>query len=106
MLFYVQMKWKLRNRSLDDVLRLELSEIRHAQSQQGSSQDPIEVIGIWKVASQQRVIVVVNVASAEALDRNSMFRLPMRNHIEFEQVWPLSDYGQFARDLEQYVSSL
>jgi muconolactone D-isomerase len=102
MLFYVQMKWELRDKSLDELLRLELAEIRHAQSQQGPTEDPIKVVGIWKVASQHRVIVVVDAPSAEALDSNSMFRLPMRNYLEFEVVWPLSDYGQFARDLDDY----
>ncbi len=105
MLFYVQMKWNLREKSLDDVMRLELSEIRHAQSQEGQTDDPIKVIGIWKVASQHRVIVVVDASSAEELDRNSMFRLPMRNYIEFEAVWPLSEYGQFAKDLETYLGT-
>ena len=104
MLFYVQMKWVFRDKGLDDLLRLELVEIRHAQAQRGPSQDPIRVVGIWKVASQHRVIVVVDAPSAEVLDSNSMFRLPMRNYIEFEVVWPLSDYSQFAAELEDYIN--
>jgi len=107
MLFYVQMKWVFRDKSLDDVLRIERDEIQHAQSQRGDATDnPIKVIGIWKVASQHRVIVVVDVPSAEALDHNSMFDLPMRNHIEFEKVWPLSDYSTFERDLVAYLESI
>jgi hypothetical protein len=35
-----------------------------------------------------------------------MFRLPMRNYLEFEAVWPLSDYGKFTQQLQQHVQTL
>lgn len=102
MLFYVQMKWVLRDKSIDDLFRLEADEIRHAQSTAQSGM----LLHIWKVASQHRVIAIVDVESAEELDGNSMFGLPMRNHLEFEVVWALTDYQQFGKDLLSHVGRL
>ena len=35
---------------------------------------------------------------AEELDRTALGRLPMREYLEFEVVWPLRDYLGFAED--------
>jgi len=50
--------------------------------------------------------VVVDVQSAEQLDAHTMFTLPMRGHLEFEQVWALCDYAQFAGNLTKYIQAL
>ncbi len=102
MLFYVQMKWAFRDKNIDDLFRLEVEETQHAEQTVQSGM----VVGIWKVASQHRVIAIVDVASAEELDANSMFGLPMRNYLEFEEVWPLSDYQKFSAQLQDHVRKL
>lgn len=102
MLFYVQMKWVFRDKSIDDIFRLEVAETEHAEQTRDSGM----VVGIWKVASQHRVIAIVDVKSADELDANSMFHLPMRNYLEFEAVWPLCDYKDFTRQLVEHVRSL
>jgi ankyrin repeat protein/ketosteroid isomerase-like protein/muconolactone delta-isomerase len=101
-LYYVQMKWVFRDKNIDDLFRLEVEEAQHAEQTRDSGM----VVGIWKVASQHRVIAIVSVGSAEELDANSMFRLPMRNFLEFEAVWPLCEYGNFTRQLIEHVQSL
>ena len=53
------------------------------------------VVGRTKFASQYRVIAIDDVKSADNRDANSMFRLLMRNSLEFEAVWPLCDYQDF-----------
>jgi len=96
MLFYVQMRWNYQGRiSQEELWRLEAEETKHAQE----GIDAGIVKGIYKVASQHRVIAIVDVESAEDLDRNSMFGLPMREYLEFEKVWALRDYHGFAEDL-------
>lgn len=102
MLFYVQMKWNYQGRiSQDDLWAIEAKEGAHAQSQQGDTKDPVKVVSIYKVASQHRVIVIVDVESADALDRNTMGALPMREYLEFEHVWPLRDYNVFMEDVKR-----
>ncbi|MHB6904382.1 muconolactone Delta-isomerase family protein [Streptomyces sp. DB-54] len=96
MLFYVQMKWNHEGRiSLDQLWEVEAEETVHAKETIDSGM----VVGIWKVAAQKRVIAVVDCENAEELDRTALSRLPMREYLEFEVVWPLRDYLGFADDV-------
>jgi ketosteroid isomerase-like protein/muconolactone delta-isomerase len=96
MLFYVQMKWNYQNRiSQDKLWDLELLEGEHGI--QGLESGVVK--GLYKVVSQHRVIAIVDVDSLENLDRNSMGWLPMREFLEFEQVWALRDYRGFIQDV-------
>jgi muconolactone delta-isomerase len=100
MIFYVQMKWNYQGRiSQQELWALEASEGAHAEDQIQNANNSIKVIGIYKVVSQHRVIAIVDVDSLENLDRNSMGWLPMREYLEFEQVWALRDYGGFMNDV-------
>ncbi|MBI5521292.1 MAG: nuclear transport factor 2 family protein [Desulfarculus sp.] len=96
MLFYVQMKWNYQGRiSQDQLWDLELLEGEHGLEGLNSGL----VKGLYKVVSQHRVIAIVEVATLEDLDRNSMGWLPMREYLEFEQVWALRDYPGFIEDV-------
>jgi|GEM_PF-1629347 len=98
MLFYVQMKWNYQGRvSQDQLWDLEALEGEHGLAGVRSGL----VRGLYKVASQHRVIAIVDVASLEDLDRNSMGWLPMREYLEFEQVWALRDYAGFVEDVKR-----
>lgn len=102
MLFYVQMKWNYQGRiSQDDLWTIEAKEGSHAQSQEGQTKDSVKLIGIYKVASQHRVICIVDAVSVDALDRNSMGILPMKEYLEFEHVWALRDYNVFMEDVKK-----
>ncbi|ABK17534.1 muconolactone Delta-isomerase family protein [Syntrophobacter fumaroxidans] len=97
MLFYVQMKWNYQGRiSQDELWRLEAREGEHGLEGIRSGL----VKGLYKVVSQHRVIAIVDVDSLENLDRNSMGWLPMREYLEFEQVWALRDYAGFVEDVK------
>lgn len=97
MLFYVQMRWNHEGRiSLDELWEVEAEETFHAKETIESGM----VVGIWKVAAQKRVIAIVDVESIEELDRTALGRLPMREYLEFEQVWALRDYLGFAEDVQ------
>lgn len=96
MLFYVQMKWNHEGRiTLDELWDIEAEEALHAQQ----TVDSGFVVGIWKVAAQKRVIAILESPDAEELDRTALGRLPMREYLEFEAVWPLRDYLGFAEDV-------
>jgi muconolactone D-isomerase len=96
-LVYVQMKWNHEGRiSLDELWEVEAQETVHAKETIDSGM----VVGIWKVAAQKRVIAVLDVESVEELDRTALGRLPMREYLDFEVVWPLRDYLGFAEDVK------
>lgn len=96
MLFYVQMRWNHEGRlSLDQLWEVEKQETETAQE----TIDEGMVKGLYKVAAQKRVIAIVDVESPDELDRTALGRLPMREYLEFEQVWALRDYEGFAEDV-------
>jgi muconolactone delta-isomerase len=99
MLFYVQMRWNIEGRlTFDELWDLETQEVEHAQQTIESGM----VVGLYKVAAQKRVIGIINAESIEELDRTAMGRLPMREYLEFEVVWPLRDYLGFAEDVRAH----
>jgi muconolactone delta-isomerase len=97
MLFYVQMKWNYQGRiSQDELWDMEAIEGEHGLAGIKSGM----VKGLYKVVSQHRIIAIVDVDSLEDLDRNSMGWLPMREYLEFEEVWALRDYEGFIEDVK------
>lgn len=100
MLFYVQMKWNYQGRiSQDELWRMEAEEGKHGL--EGIESGVVK--GLYKVVSQHRVIAIVDVPTLEDLDNNSMIGLPMREYLEFEEVWPLRDYKGFIDDVNKWV---
>ena len=96
MLYYVQMKWNHEGRiTLDELWEIEAKETLHAQD----TVDSGFCVGIWKVAAQKRVIAIIDADTPDELDRTALGRLPMREDLEFEHVWPLRDYMSFAEDV-------
>jgi uncharacterized protein len=96
MLFYVQMRWNYQGRiSQDQLWDLEALEGVH-----GVEGIRAGFVQLYKVVSQHRIIAIVNADSLENLDRNSMGWLPMREYLEFEEVWALRDYEGFLEDVK------
>jgi len=77
MIFYMQMRWNIEGRlTLDEVWDLEIEESKAAK-------DGFNILHMYKVAGQRRVIAIVETESAENLDRVILGRLPMREVLEF-----------------------
>lgn len=94
--FFIQMRWNIEGRlSFDQLWDLELKEAEWAMS---SGPEAL----LWKVAGQKRVVGIVAVESIDELDRVILGRLPMREYLEFEQIWPLRDYEVFIEDARKH----
>lgn len=90
MLFYIQMRWNIEGRlPLDDMWELQVEEAAKAGA---------AVTNMYKVAAQRRVIAIGEFASADELDRTFMARLPLREYLELEAVWPLRKFTDFIAD--------
>jgi muconolactone D-isomerase len=99
MIFYMQMRWNIEGRlTLDEVWDLEIEESKAAK-------DGFKILHMYKVAGQRRVIAVVETESAENLDRMIMGRLPMREVLEFEAIWPLRSFDGFLEDCKTHFGA-
>ena len=95
MLFYLQMRWNVEGRlSNEELWALETREGDYAAEAVRLG----IVRSIYKVAGQRRVIAIVDVPDAQALDRTIMAALPMAEYLEFESIWPLREYAPFIED--------
>ncbi len=100
MLFYVQMGWNIEGRlTFDELWDLEAQEMDNAQALDESGTVKAQ---LDKVAAQKRIIGIIDVESIDELDRTAMGRLPMREYLEFEVVWPLRDYESFGEDVRKH----
>ena len=97
MLLFLQMRWKIEGQiTLEELWKKEVSEAAHALT----PNNPVKLVGIWKVVSQRRVIAIVDAPSGDEMDRET-FGLPLANYLELEQVWPLREYAAFIDDCKR-----
>jgi DNA-3-methyladenine glycosylase I len=99
MIFYMQMRWNIEGRlRLDEVWDLEIEEAKAAK-------DGFNLIAMYKVAGQRRVIAIVEIETAEDLDRVILGRLPLREVLEFEAIWPLRSFEGFVEDCRTHFGA-
>lgn len=99
MLFYIQMRWNIEGRlSQDELWDLEAKEGEYAKVAVSIGL----VKSIYKVAGQRRVIAIVDLEDADALDRTIMGGLPMAQYLEFEAIWALREYEPFIEDVKKH----
>jgi len=92
MLFYIQMRWNIDG-------RMTLDEMWDRQVEEGkAAAGSIDIIGMYKVASQRRVLAIIDVPSADELDRVLLGRLPLADFLDFEAVWPIREFSSFLED--------
>ena len=99
MLFYMQMRWNIEGRlSFKEVWDLEIEESEAAKA-------GFKILGMYKVAGQRRVIAIVDMPSADDLDRTIMGRLPLREFLEFEAIWPVRPFENFLEDCRTHFGT-
>jgi len=99
MLFYMQMRWNIEGRlSFKEVWDLEIEESEAAKAD-------FKILGMYKVAGQRRVIAIVDMPSADDLDRTIMGRLPLREFLEFEAIWPVRPFESFLEDCRTHFGT-
>lgn len=99
MIFYMQMRWNIEGRlSFKEVWDLEIEESEAAKAD-------FKVLGMYKVAGQRRVIAIVDMPSADDLDRTIMGRLPLREFLEFEAIWPVRPFESFLEDCRTHFGT-
>ena len=99
MLFHMQMRWNIEGRlGFKEVWDLEIEESEAAKAD-------FKILGMYKVAGQRRVIAIVDMPSADDLDRTIMGRLPLREFLEFEAIWPIRSFESFLEDCRTHFGT-
>lgn len=99
MFFYSKMRWDLKGMTFDELWKLEGEEVKQGIA----TLDAGFIQHLYKVTSEQYVIVIGNVPSAEEGDRFAMGRLPMHEHLIFEDVFSLEE--GFTIDVRGYLKT-
>jgi muconolactone delta-isomerase len=89
MLYYVELAWEPRERSVEGLWDRATRELRECES--------LKVLGLYRIAGQQRMVLIVDVDRAEAL--NGLANLPVLDTPSVEKIWLLRDYHLFAEDV-------
>jgi hypothetical protein len=67
--------------------------------------DGFKLVAMYKVAGQRRVIALAEMETAEDLDRVILGRLPLREVLEFEAIWPLRSFESFLEDCRTHFGA-
>ena len=87
MLYFSRMRWKLDGMSFNQLWKLEGEEAKAAVA---SIQQGI-VSHLYKPCAEQYVISIGQTRTVDDFDRYAEGVLPMREHLIFEEVWPLEE---------------
>jgi muconolactone delta-isomerase len=86
--------------------RLKLEEVWNLEPEEGkAASEGFKLLGMYKVAGQRRVIANVEIDTAEELDRVILARLPMREVLEFEAIWPVRSFEGFLDDCRTHFGA-
>lgn len=94
MLFFVDVSVDTKDLTIDELWDLWAKEAQAA----GAVPEGL-LVGMWKVVGQRRVIGVMNAESHAQLDRMLMAGLPMSHYLEINEITPIRDYADFAKDV-------
>lgn len=89
LLYFVQLAWDPGQRRLEGLWEGAKQALRDLGS--------TRVLGLYRVAGQQRMVLIVDVDAAE--DLNALANLPVLDSPAVEKVWLLRDYHVFAEDV-------
>jgi muconolactone delta-isomerase len=60
-----------------------------------------KILALYKVATDRKVIMIIDAETHDELDRLAMGVMPMRHILEVEELLPLRDYESFAKDVKR-----
>lgn len=94
MLFFLDMYVDTKDLTIDELWDLWAKEAQAA----GAVPEGL-IVGLYKVVGQRRVLAVMNAESHDQIDRILMAGLPMSHHLEVNEITPVRDYADFAKDV-------
>jgi muconolactone delta-isomerase len=94
MWYFVDLNIDPKDLTLDELWDLWAEEAKAAGSGPEGS-----VICAMKVVGQRRVLIVLNAESHDQIDRMMMAGMPMSHNFEVNEITPVRNYADFAKDV-------
>ena len=94
MLFFVDISVDTKDLTLDEFWDLWAEEAQAA----GAVPEGL-IVGLYKVVAQRRVLAIMNAESHDQIDRIIMAGLPMSHYLVIDEITPVRDYADFAKDV-------
>jgi muconolactone D-isomerase len=91
-LYFIQLSWSSDKRIVDENWDKMVQSLKQSH--------PFKALGVYRVASRQKVIAIVDVTSANEL--NELAMIPTLQSPDVEKVWALRDYEGFANDVMKH----
>ena len=63
--------------------------------------DKTWIVALYKVAGQRRVVGIIDAESHDELDQMIMAGMPIAHNLEWEEIWPVREYENFASDVKR-----
>ena len=93
MLFFADISVDTKDLSIDEFWDLWAEEAQARAAPEGFW------VGLYKVVGQRRVLMIINAESHAQIDRIIMAGLPMSHYFEINEITPIRDYADFAKDV-------
>ena len=96
MLFFIKVRvdhTRLSENELWDLWEKEAEAALHAKAAG-------KIMALYKVVGQRRIVMIVNMEPHE-VDQVALGDMPMRHIMELEEILPLRDYEDFAKDVHR-----
>lgn len=97
MLYYFKVRIEPKDWSLDELWNRWEKQAEAALAKKAAG----KIVTLYKVAGQRRVVGIVDVESHDELDQWIMADMPIAHNLEFEEIWPVREYENFARDVKR-----
>lgn len=88
-LYFIQMAWPPTDRIVDENWGAIIRSLQLPST--------VNILGVYRVASRQKIILIVDVQSAAEL--NELANRPEFKSADVEKVWALREYETFAADV-------
>jgi muconolactone D-isomerase len=97
MLYYFKVRVEPKGWSFDEMWDQWEKQAEAALAAKASGR----MVALYKVAGQRRVIGIIDVESHDQLDQIIMAGLPISHNLEWEEIWPVREYENFASDVKR-----
>ena len=97
MLYYFKVRVDPKDWSFDEMWNRWEKQAEAALANKAAG----KIVALYKVAGQRRVVGIIDAESHDELDQMIMAGMPIAHNLEWEEIWPVREYENFASDVKR-----